>query len=292
MRKILFVLLVGLLMLAGCGSNPQENNEKPINQATSIADLAGKKIAGQAGTFHYDVLDQIDNVVKFDYPEFTDLLIALQSHAIDGYVAEEPTAVSVCEANANLTYIPLVNNVTGFTTSSEDTAIAVGLKKGSELREQINAVLATITADQRLELMNQMVQLTTGQNVETLALEIVDVNPAEAKGVLRIGMECAYEPYNWTETAANSIGCVPISGEGKEGLYCNGYDVQIARYIAGQLGYTLEVYSIEWDSLIPAVQSGAVDGIIAGMSPTAQRAQTIDFTDNYFESNLVIIINK
>ena len=105
-------------------------------------------------------------------------------------------------------------------------------------------------------------------------------------------MECAYEPYNWTDTDGSSFGAVPISSEGQQGLYANGYDVQIAQYVANRLGLKLEIYAMEWDSLIPAVNSGAIDAIVAGMSPTAERAQEIDFTDTYYESNLVVIIRK
>ena len=101
-------------------------------------------------------------------------------------------------------------------------------------------------------------------------------------------MECAYKPYNWTDTEGKSLGAVPISGEGKEGLYANGYDVQIAQYVANKLGLKLEVYQYEWDSLIPALNSGAIDA----MSPTAEREKEIDFTSTYYESNLVIIIKK
>ena len=46
------------------------------------------------------------------------------------------------------------------------------------------------------------------------------------------------------------------------------------------------------DSLLPALESGAIDAIAAGMSPTAERAAQIDFTDTYYESNLVVIIRK
>ena len=62
--------------------------------------------------------------------------------------------------------------------------------------------------------------------------------------------------------------------------------------VANKLGMKLEIYSIEWDSLIPALESGTIDAIVAGMSPTAERAQQIDFTDTYYESNLVVIIRK
>ena len=102
-------------------------------------------------------------------------------------------------------------------------------------------------------------------------------------------MECAYAPFNWTQTT-DANGAVPI--EGQNGMYANGYDVQVAKYIAAELGMALEVYSYAWDSLIPAVQSGAVVAIIAGMSPTAERAKEVDFTDCYYNSNLVVIIKK
>ncbi len=291
---LLMAAVMCLCLFAGCGSDNSSSGDDAaatdLTKATSIADLAGCKIAAQAGTFHADALTQIENVQSSTYPEFADLLTALKSGAIDGYVAEEPTALSVCQSDDSLTYIPLKNNDTGFTATAADVGIAVGLKKGSELTARINEVLATITDEQRAELMEQIVTLASGGEVTEFAVSCPA--PATTNGVLRVGMECAYEPYNWTDMDGESLGAVPISGEGKEGLYANGYDVQIAQYIANSLGMKLEIYSIEWDSLLPALESGTIDAIAAGMSPTAERAQQIDFSDTYYESNLVVIIRK
>ena len=237
-----------------------------------------------------DALEQIPNVQASTYPEFSDLLTALKSGAIDGYVAEEPTAFSVCASNDDLTYLPFKNNDTGFTATAADVGIAIGLKKGNTLRDQINTVLAEITDEQRSELMEQIVTLASGGTVTEFAVHC-DA-PATTTGTLKIGMECAYEPYNWTDTEGTSLGAVPISSEGQSGLYANGYDVQIAQYVANRLGLKLEIYAMEWDSLIPAVNSGAIDAIVAGMSPTAERSEQLDFTDTYYESNLVVIIRK
>ena len=218
------------------------------------------------------------------------MLTALKSGAIDGYISEEPTALFATTTDSNLTFLPFKNNDTGFTTSEGDTSIAVGLKKGSELREKINEVIAGITEEQKSQLMEQMATLASGGTVETLAL--TSEAPATTNGVLKVAMECNYKPYNWTDVGTPTIGAVPISSEGKDGQYANGYDVQIAQYIANKLGMKLEIYAMEWDSLIPAVQSGTVDAIAAGMSPTAERAKEIDFTTPYYESNLVVIIKK
>lgn len=290
MRRIVSILLVlalAVLTLGACGAKTEKTDMTKVN---SIADLKGAKIAAQGGTFHADAMEQIAEVRGSTYPEFADLLTAVKSGAIDGYIAEEPTALAVCYKDSTLDYVHLKNNETGFTATAADVGIAVGLRTGSDLVGQINAVLAEISAETRAALMEQMVAICAGETVTELAL--TSEAPANPSGVLRVAMECAYEPYNWTETSAKSVGAVAISGEGKEGLYANGYDVQIAQYVANKLGMTLEICSYEWDSLIPALQSGNVDAIIAGMSPTAEREEEIDFTDVYYESNLVVIYQK
>lgn len=295
-RRIVSILLAVMFCVAcftGCGSSNNGGSDTAsvdVRNAKTIADLKGAKIAAQAGTFHADALSQIPDVQSSTYPEFADLLTALKSGAIDGYIAEEPTALSVCGSNDELTYLPFKNNDTGFTATAADVGIAIGLKKGNALRDQINTVLAEITEEQRSQLMEQIVTLASGGTVTEFAVHC-DA-PAITTGTLKIGMECAYEPYNWTDTDGSSFGAVPISSEGQQGLYANGYDVQIAQYVANRLGLKLEIYAMEWDSLIPAVNSGAIDAIVAGMSPTAERAQEIDFTDTYYESNLVVIIRK
>ncbi len=114
-----------------------------------------------------------------------------------------------------------------------------------------------------------------------------DLDKIKEAGKIVVGMECAYAPYNWSQTTENEY-TVDIG----TGLYADGYDVQIAKMIAEDLGVELEIKSIEWDGLIPALSSGGIDMIIAGMSPTEDRKLTIDFSDTYFDSNLVIVVKK
>lgn len=107
--------------------------------------------------------------------------------------------------------------------------------------------------------------------------------------VLKVGMECGYQPYNWTQYD-KSNGAVAIKG--KSGEYVNGYDVKIAKKIADELDMRLEVHKYEWGSLVAGVESGALDLIIAGMSPTEERKEKIDFSSAYYNSNLVIVVRK
>ncbi len=107
-----------------------------------------------------------------------------------------------------------------------------------------------------------------------------------SKKVLRVGMECANPPYNWSQTD-DSNGAVPIEGSNE---YVNGYDITMAKELAESMGCELEVYKIEWNGLIMALQSDKIDAIIAGMSPTEERKQSVDFTDAYYNADYVTLV--
>ena len=280
-------ILFGALALVAC---PEERTPVDISGATDLNGLAGATIAAQSGTFHLDALNTLGNVNVKEYEDFSKLLVALQAGAIDGDVAEEPTALSVVLSDPTLGYIPLVNNSTGFTATDADTGIAVAFKTGSDMVAKVNPVIATISAETRSALMAQIVTMSEDTD-KALGEDIVlaSDNTDTSKGTLRIAMECNYQPFNWTQTT-DVNGAVKISNA--SGMYANGYDVQVAKYIAAELGMALEVYAVEWDSLIPGLQAGTYDGIIAGMSPTADREEVVDFTDCYYNSNLVIIYKK
>ena len=111
---------------------------------------------------------------------------------------------------------------------------------------------------------------------------------AFAEGQFRVGMECDYPPFNWTQVDENE-NTVPIDG----GMgYAGGYDVEIAKRVAEGLGKELVVVKVEWDGLIQKLNAGQIDAVIAGMSPTAERKITVDFTDAYYNSDLVIVVRK
>lgn len=107
-------------------------------------------------------------------------------------------------------------------------------------------------------------------------------------GVLTIAMECAYAPYNWTQTD-DSNGAVPIKGTND---YANGYDVMIAKRICEANGWELEVVRSDWDSLVPSVQTGVIDAVIAGQSMTKERSQQVDFAGPYYYASFAILVKE
>ena len=109
--------------------------------------------------------------------------------------------------------------------------------------------------------------------------------PGLEDGVFTVAMECAYAPYNWRQTD-DSNGAVPIKDSNE---YANGYDIMIAKKICEANGWQLEVIRSDWDSLVPAVQTGTIDAAIAGQSMTAERAEQVDFAGPYFYATIVCV---
>ncbi|MBP3853800.1 MAG: transporter substrate-binding domain-containing protein, partial [Erysipelotrichaceae bacterium] len=111
---------------------------------------------------------------------------------------------------------------------------------------------------------------------------------AEDDKTFTVGMECAYQPFNWQTSEETETTAELQDGSG----YCDGYDVVIAKKIADDMDMDLQVKKIAWDGLQPALDSGEIDAIIAGMTQNKEREEGIDFTTPYYESDTVMIVRK
>ena len=110
----------------------------------------------------------------------------------------------------------------------------------------------------------------------------------EETNQFKVGMECGYAPFNWFQSD-DTNGAVKNSSNG----YCGGYDVEMAKLVAKGLGKELVIVQTDWDGLLgPALQAGKVDAVMAGMSPTNERKESLDFTNPYNKSDLVVVVAK
>lgn len=124
--------------------------------------------------------------------------------------------------------------------------------------------------------------------LSALALTACANSNAEVNNdTLVIGMECNYQPFNWT-TFTETEYTLPISGT--NGEYADGYDVAVAKYLSEATGKEVVIQRLVWDNLIPSLNSGTINMILAGMTDTPERRQSIDFTDPYLSSDLAFLI--
>ena len=122
-----------------------------------------------------------------------------------------------------------------------------------------------------------------------ISLCLTSCNKGVDNSKLVIGLECAYQPFNWTEVSSSEH-TLPISNAA--GKYVDGYDVAIAKYLSKELNKEVKIVKTEWESLIPDLQLGTINCVIAGMTDNEERRASIDFTDEYYHSELVLVTSS
>lgn len=114
----------------------------------------------------------------------------------------------------------------------------------------------------------------------------------EEDNVFRIGIECTYAPYNWTQESEeldNGEKAVKIANS--EG-YAYGYDVALAQMICDELGWELEVYKSDWTSIFMGLEDGTYDCIMSGVCYTEERDEIYDFTSPYYERQIKAVVRE
>jgi len=103
--------------------------------------------------------------------------------------------------------------------------------------------------------------------------------PAGEKKKLIMATSADYKPYEFHDLSS-----------GKDEIV--GFDIDIANYIAKELGFEYEIVDMNFDGLIPALQTGRADFVMAGMTPKPERLKNADFSEIYYEARNTIVSKK
>lgn len=257
MKKIIAVLLT--LLLVFCVTGCAKKEKVVINRAD---DLAGKKIGVQAGTTgEWWVTDNVKDATVVSFKTGIDAAMDLMNGNIDAVVLDELPAKEIVAKNRKL-------DIVKDKFAREEYAIAI--KKGNtELVDSINKTIEKIKSNGDYEYLVASFMPIDGQVVIPTDLELT------GNKTLKLGTNAAFPPFEYVE-----------------GSKIVGFDITMGQKIAQDAGTKLEVVDMAFDSLIPALASGAIDFIAAGMSVTEERKKNVDFSVPYFESEQVIIIRK
>ena len=98
---------------------------------------------------------------------------------------------------------------------------------------------------------------------------------SSSEKTLVVGTEPTFPPFEFTENEKDV-----------------GFDIDLAQAICDKLGYKMEVKNMGFDALIPALQSGQIDLIAAGMDATPERQEKVNFTDVYFKGGYSVVVRK
>ncbi len=227
--------------------------------------MAGKKIGVQAGTTGEAwVQDSVQGAQISSFKTGMDAALDLKNRAIDAVVLDELPAKAIVERNPDLKII----HDPEFTNNKEAYAIAVK-KDNAELLSSINKTIADMKANGDYEKLVNAFMPADGK------IQIPAAEALSGSSVVKLGTNAAFPPFEYVE-----------------GKNIVGFDITMGQRIAKDAGMKLEVVDMAFDSLIPALQSGTIDFIAAGMSVNEERKKNVDFSETYFESEQVIIVRK
>lgn len=254
--------VIALTLALCCAAMLFAGGKKEKVVINSAADLAGKKIGVQTGTTgELYVQENVPSAKLYQFKNGMDAALDLKNGAIDAIVLDELPAKQIVARNSDLTIV-------SDKFAREEYAIAV--KKGNtKLLNSINATITKMKENGEYEALVNAFMPADGKIV--IPAKEISVSSA----LIKLGTNAAFPPFEYIE--------------GKDIV---GFDITMGSKIAADCNAELEVVDMAFDSLIPALSSGVIDFIAAGMSVTEERKKNVDFSLPYFESEQVIIIRK
>lgn len=268
-------LSAAVLALTACGSSSSSTASSASGAAEgkqtifALEDLKGKTVGVQLGTtgdiyMSDEIGGELDIAAVEQYNKSADAVQALLSNKIDAVCIDDQVAKKFIEANPDtLTILDTAYAV-------EDYAACIS-KDNTELTAQFNEVIAELKNDGTLDaILDKYINKTEGA-----AGYVTPEGTEYPNGTLTMATNAAFEPYEYIESGA-----------------VVGIDAEFAKAICDKLGYELQIEDMEFDAIIPAVQSGKADFGLAGMTVTEERLQNIDFTDSYCTGVQSIIVLK
>lgn len=260
LRKItsllLIVLLMSSLIISGCGSSR--------DKITATDQLDNKQIAVPTGTVADKlVLSKYPNAKFQYYNTMLDACMAVKSGKADAAAYDEPILKNIAAKNSGLLVLPDMITVDNY-------GFAVALAN-EELKTAIDKVVQELRDNGTYEQMLSRWFPEAGNPASMPAIELDGNN-----GVLKFGTSAVTEPFSFVDGSQQIVG----------------FDIELASYVAQELGMQLEVVNMDFGAMIPALTAGKVDMIGACITITDERAERVLFSESYYQGGIAALVKE
>ena len=273
MRKRVCTGLLGLLLLllplvpAGAEQDvAAPDGGQQSGMFTSLSQLNGKRIGVQTGTtFDEIVLETLPDAQISYFNTYPDMAAATEANKIDGFPGDEPVLRLIAAENSRLAILDerMDSFMFGFVLPKNAA--------GEKLLAELDAWITAVTESGELD---GVVSKWTSGPEEDKTLPDYAAYPAP-KGVLTMATEGAYAPMNYYR-----------------GDELVGFEVDLAARFCEANGYGLKVVGMNFDGILPAVQTGKADFAAAGITITDERRESVHFSLPYYSGGTVMAVLK
>ena len=223
-------------------------------------------IGVQTGTsFDATIEKKLPNAKVEYYNTKADLVAALTGHKIDAFVVDEPVAQLLMREDSRLTYLP------DFLDTLQFALVFPRTGAGEALRDQFNTFLASLPGDALDELKAKW--FADNEDAKTMP----DIASFSAEnGTLTLATESGYAPFEYVRDGA-----------------VVGYDMDLAAQFCESCGYGLNIVDMNFDGILPAIQTGKCDFAAAGIAETPERSESVLFSEpNYTGGTVMVVLNQ
>ena len=232
---------------------------------TALSQLNGKRIGVQTGTsFDAIVSENLPDAQIDYYNTKAGLVAALTGNKVDGFVVDEPVAQLLTRENAQITYLP---------EYLDDYAFAFVFPKteaGEALRDQFNTFLTQLPEGT----LDALAAKWFGEDEDAKTMPDIKALSAE-NGTLRLATESGYAPFEYMRNGA-----------------VVGYDMELAALFCEACDYGLEIVDMNYDGILPAVQTRKCDFAAAGINITPEREESVIFSEPNYTGGTVMAVLK
>ncbi len=259
MKKIIQLAVICMLLItvfSGC------NDSKKASKIESLADLKEKRICvltGSAG----------DMAARKHFPgaqfqELTtgaDAALAISSNKADAFVYDKSVLLNLVAKNPQLRILD---------QPVDKLEVAAAIRKdNTALLVEMNRVLDELKSDGTL----QRLRLKWVDTKYTVTPKLPPADSKADKGVLRMGTCANIEPFSFHSSDM-----------------LTGLDIELGRLLAARLGKKIEIIDMNFESLIPALQSGKIDFALSNFNVTDERKKLILFSHPYIENDISALV--
>lgn len=263
------MILIMLILVTGMStvfvSAASDAKEAPVPKYKSLEELRGKRIGMQVGTVFDEFLKESIPDVKIEYfNTFTDEINALKAQKIDGVATLDIVINQLLQEDDS---IAVVDGTIG--------AVPLGFvypknEKGKLLSSQMSEFLTKMKESGELD---QLTEVWDGSDESLKIIPDYSTFPA-TNGTLTFVTEGSFPPFDYVR-----------DGE------IVGYDVDIAVRFCKEYGYGIKVTDMNFDALMPAIQSGKCDFGASGIAITEERKEKVYFSEpDYYQDAVVAVL--